>query len=776
MIGSAGNDYLAKSGITDDTFFGLQGADTLLSYGGVDILFGGAGDDLLYSGDLADWLYGDGGNDTLYGEDGWDILYADNETRVEGDDETSRNLLIGGAGGDVLSGSRGRDTLLGGDDQDTLSGGGGADWLQGGTGADNFLINLSINPITVSSFTDADTVADFSLSEGDTLSLGLTGGMLTGPNGPTPLVWRGSLLAPGGPTLGLALPGDDLGAAYLQAWLLIPDSALARNGGWVVLDLDQNGSLGTVDIVFRLQASDLSSGLLFTAADTQSFAAWAGASGDDVLQARSSGSRLFGLGGADVLLGGNGNDSLSGGDGSDTLAGDNGDDQLWGGAGNDWLLGSNGNDALYASGPGVTEIDDTSAINRLEGEGGNDSLYGGLGSDCLIGGAGNDFLVGDDGADTLEGGTGNDTLSGGTGTDSLIGGAGTDSIDGGSGNDTIVYGETSDRLDGGDGFDWLVISNGLSFNLSVTENQASGGAWLARFEAVNASASSGAVTLVGGGEDNILIGGSASDSILGAAGDDLLQGGPGNDTLVAGSGLNIVEGGAGNDRFIVESVDEVVIEYYSDGNDTIIASCDFYLPAEVETLVLAPGSAAMRGGGGLGNNLLIGNSHANELLGSEGSDTLESGDGADTLQGGEQDDILLAGNQADILYGGEGNDSLDGGAADDTVIGGAGADTMAGGGGDDFYVLDDIEDLILENSMAGNDTIMTTTDLLIPANIEIIVVGQGASGLSLLGGGLGDIIFGNGSGHDFEGGLGNDIILADGLNPANILALFDGWF
>ena len=475
IIGTAGADYLSQPGITDDSLFGLQGADTLLSYGGVDVLFGGTGDDLLYSGNLADWLYGDGGNDTLYGEDGWDVLYADNEAGIDGDDDTSRNLLIGGAGGNVLIGSRGRDTLFGGDDQDSLAGGGGADWLQAGNGADIFLIDLSSNANQVSSFTAADTIADFSLSEGDTLSFGLIGGMLAGPNGPFPLVWRGSLLAPAGPISGLALPGHDLGAGYLQAWLLAPDAASTRSGGWVVIDLDQNGLLGTPDIMFRLQAGDLDSGLLFTAADPQSFTAWAGASGNDVLRARASGSQLLGLGGADVLLGANGNDCLSGGDSSDTLAGDAGDDQLWGGAGDDWLLGGHGDDMLHAAGPKNMEIDDPAAENRLEGEHGKDTLYGSLGSDCLLGGTGDDFLIGDNGADTLEGGDGNETLLGGAGSDSLIGGSGADTVNGGLGNDTIVYGETSDRLDGDDGVDWLVISDSLLINLGLVENQANSG-------------------------------------------------------------------------------------------------------------------------------------------------------------------------------------------------------------------------------------------------------------------------------------------------------------
>jgi Ca2+-binding RTX toxin-like protein len=773
IIGTVSDDYLSKPGITDDTLIGLQGADTLLSYGGVDILFGDTGNDLLFSGNLADWLYGDGGNDTLYGEEGWDFLYADNEVGIIGDDETSRNLLLGGEGADQLFGSLGFDTLYGGNDEDTLTGGGGADWLHGGAGADLVLIDLSSNPNIVSRFDAANTIADFSLSEGDTLSLGLIGGMLAGPSGPAQLMWRGSLLAPSGPVAGFVLPGTDLGEGYLQAWLLISSPETTARGGWIVIDLDRNGVIGAPDILFLLQSVDLQARQIFRAVDPASFAGWAGNGEADVLEARASGSRLFGLGGADVLLGGNGNDCLSGGDGQDTLAGDAGNDQLWGGTGDDWLLGGNGNDALYAHGPDSTENDVAAAINRLEGEAGDDSLYGGLGSDWLLGGADRDSLYGDDGTDSLEGGSGNDTLLGGNGTDSLNGGTGTDSIVGGSGDDTIAYGEISDRLIGGDGFDWLVILITLSFNLSVSENQALNGAWVAGFEAVDANAASGSVTLLGGMESNCLISGSGSDSLYGNAGDDILQAGMGNDSLAGGSGLNIMTGGTGADLYFVDSSDDLVLEAYLEGNDSIIASVDFYLPPEVEFLILAPGSAAIRGGGGLGHDRLIGNANSNQLLGSDGNDTLEGGDGTDTLEGGEQNDVLIGGNQADMLSGDVGQDSLDGGAGNDTLSGGEGADTLAGGVGDDLYFIDSVGDLMLEASASGIDTVIATVDIDLPSGIEFLILAPGSAAISSAGGVGHDRLVGNANanhllgadGNDtLEGGAGDDTLYAEGAD------------
>ncbi len=206
-IGTAGNDFLSMPGITDDSIVGLAGDDTLLGFGGVDQLSGGSGNDSLDGGDLADGLQGDAGDDTLLGGNGWDMLFADAPSGNSGDTAASRNLLRGEAGDDVLLGALGRDTLDGGDGLDVLSGGGGADWLFGGNDADTFLVDLSANPALVSSFLAADTLGDFSRGEGDTISFGLSNGVLQGAYGPAPLIWRGVLQNNSGPVLGLALPG-----------------------------------------------------------------------------------------------------------------------------------------------------------------------------------------------------------------------------------------------------------------------------------------------------------------------------------------------------------------------------------------------------------------------------------------------------------------------------------------------------------------------------------------------------------------------------------------
>ena len=235
-------------------------------------------------------------------------------------------------------------------------------------------------------------------------------------------------------------------------------------------------------------------------------------------------------------------------------------------------------------------------------------------------------------------------------------------------------------------------------------------------------------------------------------------------------------GGAGDDLYILDSDDYLTLEARAAGNDTIIAAFDFYLPPEAEVLILAPGSAAQRGGGGFGHDRLIGNGNANQLSGGDGADTLEGGDGADTLEGGEQNDILIGGNEADILSGDAGRDMLEAGAGNDTLIGGEDADTMAGGTGDDLYLFVDLRDLIIEGPALGGDTVITMCDLLMSPNIEVLIVAPNISNLLLSGNFEDDVMIGNGLSHRFEGGGGDDLILADGQTLDDITGLFANWF
>ncbi len=102
-------------------------------------------------------------SNTIAGNDGGDLISGRGKADV----------LLGNSGNDTLMGTNGNDTLFGGGDDDDLHGGNGADLLngdkgadtlEGGNGADTFVFNVK------HAGTGVDTVTDFDLAEGDTLS------------------------------------------------------------------------------------------------------------------------------------------------------------------------------------------------------------------------------------------------------------------------------------------------------------------------------------------------------------------------------------------------------------------------------------------------------------------------------------------------------------------------------------------------------------------------------------------------------------------------------
>jgi len=97
----------------------------------------------------------------------------------------------------------------------------------------------------------------------------------------------------------------------------------------------------------------------------------------------------------------------------------------------------------------------------------------------------------------------------------------------------------------------------------------------------------------------------------------------------------------------------VVIENANEGNDTVYASIDYGLTANVDNLILQ-GSANLQAYGNNGVNALFGNS---------GNNTLDGGGGADVLIGG-------AGNDTFVFHAGQANG--------DTIIDFAGNDAGVG--------------------------------------------------------------------------------------------------
>lgn len=167
--------------------------------------------------------------------------------------------------------------------------------------------------------------------------------------------------------------------------------------------------------------------------------------------------------------------------------------------------------------------------------------------------------------------------------------------------------------------------------------------------------------------DNVILGGSATntiygydgnDSLVGGKSDDYLYGGNDNDTLVGNKGNDYLEGGNGNDSLVGGAGDDRLYGDY--GDDTLY--------------------------GGNGNDYLDVASGTNYLNGGNGKDTLSGGYNSDTLIGGDGDDILKGYSGDDYLEGGKNNDTLWGGYGNDKLYGGAGNDTLYGESGDDIFI------------------------------------------------------------------------------------------
>jgi len=306
-----------------------------------------------------------------------------------------------------------------------------------------------------------------------------------------------------------------------------------------------------------------------------------------------------------TLTGNTGNNTLGGGAGNDTLIGNGGTDTLTGGTGDDTYHVDSADDVVTENAAEgldtvVSNLSWTLA-NHLE----NLTLTGGANLDGT-GNALDNTLTGNAGANFLNGGQGNDTLLGGGGNDTYLVNASGDVVTelADQGNDT-VRGNLSWTL--GDNLENLV--------------------------------------LIGTGHFTG-IGNERSNSIVGNSGNNWLEGGANNDTLNGAGGADTMYGGTGNDRFYVDHVNDSVVEYAAEGTDTVNASLDHALSANVENLVLT-GTGHLDGTGNELNNQITGNEGNNVLVGGLGNDKLLGNAGVDTLAGGLGNDTLTGGDGAD---------------------------------------------------------------------------------------------------------------------------------
>src|SRR6185369_15778979 len=92
-----------------------------------------------------------------------------------------------------------------------------------------------------------------------------------------------------------------------------------------------------------------------------------------------------------------------------------------------------------------------------------------------------------------------------------------------------------------------------------------------------------------------------------------------NNTLDGGLGVDTMSGGGSDDLYIVDNTNDVVIENAGSGTDTVLSSASYSLTANVERLTLT-GSGNINGTGNSLDNIIIGNSGINTLTGGLGND------------------------------------------------------------------------------------------------------------------------------------------------------------
>jgi Ca2+-binding RTX toxin-like protein len=104
-------------------------------------------------------------------------------------------------------------------------------------------------------------------------------------------------------------------------------------------------------------------------------------------------------------------------------------------------------------------------------------------------------------------------------------------------------------------------------------------------------------------------------------------------------------------------------------------------------------------------------------------------------------------------------DTLSGGAGNDTLDGGLGSDTMSGGTGNDQYVVDNSGDAVTELSGEGRDTVFTSIQYTLGANVEDLAISGSSAALNIYGNALANLLVGNGAQNTLDGGAGADTLI-----------------
>ncbi|RON96786.1 hypothetical protein BK674_24915 [Pseudomonas moraviensis] len=730
-----GNALNATGNSLNNILRGTDNDNRLIGGAGLDTMIGGKGDDT-YGLDQAGELalvqeLANEGIDTLL------IGYNSNaqtnivDLNVNGL-QNFENVQLTGAGGFTIYGNALSNILTGNSDDNTLNGGAGADTLIGGAGNDSYVID-NVGDVVIEQgplVTDLDSVysyIDYTLGA-NLENLNLVGSALNATGNSLNNILRGT-------------DGNNVLDGSAGADLMIGgkgnDTYIVDNVGDVISETSYQQN--EIDTVLSSVNYSLSANL-------------------ENLTLTGTGN-IYGIGNEqdNIIIGNDANNQLVGGAGTDTLIGGKGDDAY----GIDeereldlvQELANEGNDTLVIEYKPFSFLGSTVDLNRVSLQNIENVVLTGSGLFTVYGNGLNNTLTGNGDDNTLNGGAGADTLIGGGGNDSYV----VDNV----GDVVIERGPLASEIDSV----YTYIDYTLGDNL-----------------------------------ENLNLVGSALNG-TGNSLNNILRGTDGNNILDGGAGADVMIGGAGDDTYIVDNVGDVITEAFRwDGIDTVRASVNYALSEYVENLTLTGGNNIYAIGNDQ-NNVLTGNDADNQLVGGAGIDTMIGGKGNDAYDvdqvneldlvqelANEGTDLLVIQfstsartkvidlNQASLLniedvalvgaggftvYGNALNNTLTGNSDDNTLNGGAGADTLIGGAGNDSYVIDNVGDVVIEQSTSnsGFDSVYSYVDYKLGANLEALnLVG---SAVSATGNSLNNILRGNAGNNILDGGAGADVLFGD---------------
>jgi len=736
LIGGKGDDTL-YAGLGDDTALGGDGHDAILMEGGNDIALGGAGNDFISGGWGNDVLAGEAGDDQLFGEAGRDALFGgegndelwglDDDDRLEGG--TGDDVLDGGAGADAMAGGEGNDTYAVDHLGDTVTelDGQGIDTVQ--TTLDGYALGGSLENLRLLGTAalgghgnardnalqgNGGRNALFGEAGNDRLDGGLGEDTLVGGLGDD-TYWVEDL---GDAVLENEAEGADLVVsnisyvlpAHVEALQLTGHAHLSGQGNHLNKSIGGNdgdnlldGGVGRDQMAGgfgddRYWVDNVEDRVVETInAGTDTVVSSVSCSLSDNterLELTGSGD-LTGVGNGldNILVGNAGNNRLNGDQGADLMRGGRGDDEYWVDDSGDSIIeeANEGVDAVHASvswtlsahveklvldGRGDIGGTGNALNNAIAGNDGDNLLDGAAGADSMAGGLGNDTYWIDDAGDTVteQANAGHDTVISRVDhalTENAEDLVLADSALRGTGNalDNQLTGNSADNLlDGGAGADHM--AGGLGNDTYWTDDAG---------DTVSEQADAGHDTVMSRVDhtlaehvEDLMLAGSALNG-TGNALDNQLTGNSADNWLDGGAGADRMAGGLGDDTYVVDNAADRVIEWASEGADTVISSVSYVLPEHVENLTLIAGDSLSG----------TGNSADNRMIGSIGDDTLRGEAGDDWLEGGAGNDVLIGGTGDDTLFGGHGQDRYAYGSGDglDRIVDEGGEDELAFGPG-----------------------------------------------------------------------------------------------